>query len=42
MEGISRPEGIFGWHDLRHIYGSHLAIGGVKVIQELMATWSSK
>jgi integrase len=38
MAGISRPEGIIGWHDLRHTYGSHLAMRGValKVIQELM------
>src|SRR5262245_55273729 len=36
--GISRPEGQIGWHDLRHTYGSHLAMRGVplKVIQELM------
>ncbi len=36
--GISRPEGRIGWHDLRHTYGSHLAMRGVpvKVIQELM------
>jgi site-specific recombinase XerD len=36
--GISRAEGCVGWHDLRHTYGSHLAMRGValKVIQELM------
>ncbi|QQR44926.1 site-specific integrase [Myxococcus xanthus] len=36
--GITREEGIIGWHDLRHTYGSHLAMRGVplKVIQELM------
>jgi integrase len=36
--GISRPDGHIGWHDLRHTYGSHLAMRGVplKVIQELM------
>jgi site-specific recombinase XerD len=36
--GVSRPEGSIGWHDLRHTYGSHLAMRGValKVIQELM------
>ncbi len=36
--GISREEGRIGWHDLRHTYGSHLAMKGVplKVIQELM------
>jgi integrase len=36
--GISREEGRIGWHDLRHTYGSHLAMRGVplKVIQELM------
>ncbi|HEY8207329.1 MAG TPA: tyrosine-type recombinase/integrase [Myxococcaceae bacterium] len=36
--GISREQGRIGWHDLRHSYGSHLAMRGVplKVIQELM------
>lgn len=36
--GIARDVGYIGWHDLRHTYGSHLAIRGVplKVIQELM------
>lgn len=36
--GISRPEGRIGWHDLRHTYGSHLAMKGVplKAIQELL------
>ncbi|TQF09351.1 site-specific integrase, partial [Myxococcus llanfairpwllgwyngyllgogerychwyrndrobwllllantysiliogogogochensis] len=36
--GITREVGIIGWHDLRHTYGSHLAMRGVpmKVIQELM------
>ena len=36
--GIARDQGIISWHDLRHTYGSHLAIRGVplKVIQELM------
>jgi integrase len=36
--GISREHGQIGWHDLRHTYGSHLAMRGVpiKVIQELM------
>jgi len=35
---ISREQGRIGWHDLRHTYGSHLAMRGVplKVIQELM------
>ncbi|MDC0712738.1 tyrosine-type recombinase/integrase [Stigmatella sp. ncwal1] len=35
---IDREEGRIGWHDLRHTYGSHLAMKGVplKVIQELM------
>jgi site-specific recombinase XerD len=34
----SEREGRIGWHDLRHTYGSHLAMRGVplKVIQELM------
>jgi integrase len=34
----SEREGRSGWHDLRHTYGSHLAMRGVplKVIQELM------
>jgi site-specific recombinase XerD len=38
MAGVSRPEGCIVWHDLRHTYGSHLAMRGVafKVIQELM------
>ena len=38
LSGISRPEGRIGWHDLRHTYGSHLAMRGqpLKVIQELM------
>ncbi|MCY1045587.1 tyrosine-type recombinase/integrase [Corallococcus sp. bb12-1] len=36
--GITREKGTIGWHDLRHTYGSHLAMKGVplKVIQELM------
>jgi len=36
--GIVRDTGRIGWHDLRHTYGSHLAMRGVqlKVIQELM------
>ncbi|HYO69012.1 MAG TPA: tyrosine-type recombinase/integrase, partial [Archangium sp.] len=36
--GISREHGGIGWHDMRHTYGSHLAMRGValKVIQELM------
>lgn len=36
--GIAREEGRIGWHDLRHTYGSHLAMRGVplKTIQELM------
>ncbi len=36
--GISREQGRIGWHNLRHTYGSHLAMRGVplKVIQELM------
>jgi site-specific recombinase XerD len=36
--GISREQGRITWHDLRHTYGSHLAMRGVplKVIQELM------
>ncbi|AGC44555.1 phage integrase family site specific recombinase [Myxococcus stipitatus DSM 14675] len=36
--GIRRQKGTIGWHDLRHTYGSHLAMRGVpmKVIQELM------
>ena len=35
---ISREQGRIGWHDLRHTYGSHLAMRGVplKVIQERM------
>ncbi|RKH39108.1 site-specific integrase [Corallococcus sp. AB050B] len=36
--GIRREQGLIGWHDLRHTYGSHLAMRGIplKVIQELM------
>ena len=36
--GITREQGCITWHDLRHTYGSHLAMRGVplKVIQELM------
>jgi len=36
--GISREQGHITWHDLRHTYGSHLAMRGVplKVTQELM------
>ncbi len=36
--GISREEGLVGWHDLRHTYGSHLAMLGVPPakIQHLM------
>ncbi len=36
--GITREKGTIGWHDLRHTYGSHLAMRGIpmKVIQELM------
>ncbi|RKH64287.1 tyrosine-type recombinase/integrase [Corallococcus aberystwythensis] len=35
---ITREQGAITWHDLRHTYGSHLAMRGVplKVIQELM------
>ncbi|WP_158627302.1 tyrosine-type recombinase/integrase [Corallococcus sp. AB045] len=35
---ITREQGRIGWHDLRHTYGSHIAMRGVplKVIQELM------
>ncbi|RKH78794.1 site-specific integrase [Corallococcus sp. AB045] len=35
---ITREQGRIGWHDLRHTYGSHLAMRGIplKVIQELM------
>ncbi|QDE93647.1 integrase [Myxococcus xanthus] len=35
---IHREQGHISWHDLRHTYGSHLAMRGVplKVIQELM------
>jgi site-specific recombinase XerD len=35
---ICREQGRIGWHDLRHTYGSHLAMRGVplKAIQELM------
>jgi len=38
LSGISREEGRIGWHDLRHTYGSHLAMRGVslKAIQEQM------
>ncbi|WP_408890782.1 tyrosine-type recombinase/integrase [Myxococcus faecalis] len=36
--GVTRDKSTIGWHDLRHTYGSHLAMRGVplKVIQELM------
>lgn len=36
--GIPRDAGIIGWHDLRHPYGSHLAMRGVplRTIQELL------
>lgn len=36
--GITRERGQIGWHDLRHTYGSHLAMRAVplKAIQELM------
>jgi site-specific recombinase XerD len=36
--GIAREVGRVGWHDIRHTYGSHLAMRGVplKVIQEEM------
>lgn len=36
--GIARDEGRIGWHDLRHTYGSHLAMRAVplRTIQELM------
>ncbi|CAM3246267.1 site-specific integrase [Corallococcus sp. ZKHCc1 1396] len=36
--GITREQGQIGWHDLRHTYGSHLAMRAVplKVVQELM------
>ncbi|RKH88185.1 hypothetical protein D7Y21_15850 [Corallococcus sp. AB045] len=36
--GVIREVGQIGWHDLRHSYGSHLAMRGVplKVIEELM------
>ena len=35
---ICREQGCIGWRDLRHTYGSHLAMRGVllKAIQELM------
>jgi integrase len=35
---ICREQGRIGWHDLRHTYGSHLAMRGVplKALQELM------
>ena len=38
LAGICREQGRIGWHDLRHTYGSHLAMRGVplKAIQELM------
>ena len=36
--GIPRDSGRIGWHDLRHTYGSHLAMRGVplRTIQELL------
>ncbi|WP_426746801.1 tyrosine-type recombinase/integrase [Myxococcus faecalis] len=36
--GVTRDKSTIGWHDLRHTYGSYLAMRGVplKVIQELM------
>jgi len=36
--GIAREVGRVGWHDIRHTYGSHLAMRGIplKVIQEEM------
>jgi integrase len=36
--GIPRESGSIGWHDLRHTYGSHLAMRGVplRTIQELL------
>jgi site-specific recombinase XerD len=36
--GIPRDAGVIGWHDLRHTYGSHLAMRGVplRTIQELL------
>jgi site-specific recombinase XerD len=36
--GITREQGRIGWHDLRHTYGSHLAMRGIPltVIKELM------
>jgi integrase len=36
--GVRREEGRIGWHDLRHTYGSHMAMRGVSmpVLRELM------
>ena len=38
LASIARVSGVIGWHDLRHTYGSHLAMRGVplRAIQDLM------